>query len=209
MFEQLFGSKTRAKLIKIFLENPEKAFYVRELTRTTGSMINSVRRELKILEELGIVYVEQNLIQKNIAEMNLPEGLNTKKFFKLNTQNVFHKELKDIFKKNHLVSEKQLADEIKDTSNVYLVILVGCFIKDKKSPTDVLIVSDLNKKQLASILRPLQKKARIDREINYTILTEQEYYLRKDINDRFLYSIINHPKKIILLDKFKEKQVQL
>ena len=42
--EKLFGSKTRAKLLKLFFENPGKSFYVREMTRVIDEQINSVRR---------------------------------------------------------------------------------------------------------------------------------------------------------------------
>ena len=53
--EKLFGSKTRAKLLRLFFENPEKSFYVREMTRVIGEQINSVRRELLNLESIGII----------------------------------------------------------------------------------------------------------------------------------------------------------
>ena len=42
--EKLFGSKTRAKLLRLFFENPTKSFYVREMTRVICEQINSVRR---------------------------------------------------------------------------------------------------------------------------------------------------------------------
>ena len=53
--EQLFGSKTRARLLSLFLENSERCFYVRELTRRIDAQLNSVRRELQNLVRLGIV----------------------------------------------------------------------------------------------------------------------------------------------------------
>ena len=53
--EKLFGSKTRAKLLRLFFENPEKSFYVREMTRVIDEQINSVRRELLNLESIGII----------------------------------------------------------------------------------------------------------------------------------------------------------
>ena len=46
MIDSLFGSKTRVKLLHLFLNNPGKAFYVREITRLVDEQINSVRREL-------------------------------------------------------------------------------------------------------------------------------------------------------------------
>jgi len=200
MFEQLFGSKTRAKLIKLFLENPDKAFYVRELTRMTNSMINSVRRELQILKKMDIIYVEEEMIKKNIKELNLPQGLNTKKFFKLNKKNVFHKELRNIFEKNNLVKEKKLADEF-DFEGIYLVVLTGAFI-DENGSTDALIVSDLNREKLMPVIEKLKK--RVNKEINYTIFDPEEYSLRIDIKDRFLHSILDNSNKITVLDKLKK-----
>lgn len=41
MIEQLFGSKTRVKLLHLFYENPNRSFYVREITRKIDEQINS------------------------------------------------------------------------------------------------------------------------------------------------------------------------
>ena len=49
--EQLFGSKTRVKLLQLFFRNPNRAFYVREITRKIDEQINSVRRELANLRK--------------------------------------------------------------------------------------------------------------------------------------------------------------
>src|SRR5436305_11024119 len=55
MIEQLFGSKTRVKLVQLFYGNPNRSFYVREITRKIDEQINSVRRELANLLSIGII----------------------------------------------------------------------------------------------------------------------------------------------------------
>src|SRR6476646_6024673 len=55
MVEQLFGSKTRVKLLSLFFNNPGRPFYVREITRKIDEQINSVRRELANLLSVGLV----------------------------------------------------------------------------------------------------------------------------------------------------------
>src|SRR5579862_4003601 len=55
MIDQLFGSKTRVKLLQLFYSNPNRAFYVREITRKIDEQINSVRRELANLLSIGII----------------------------------------------------------------------------------------------------------------------------------------------------------
>jgi len=55
MIEQLFGSKTRVKLLRLFFSNPNRSFYVREITRKIDEQINSVRRELANMLSLGLI----------------------------------------------------------------------------------------------------------------------------------------------------------
>src|SRR5277367_2843644 len=60
MIEQLFGSKTRVKLLQLFYSNPNRSFYVREITRKIDEQINSVRRELSNLLSIGIITSDAN-----------------------------------------------------------------------------------------------------------------------------------------------------
>ena len=55
MLEHLFGSKTRVKLLQLFLNNPDQPYYLRELTRKLKTQLNSIRREINNLEKLGII----------------------------------------------------------------------------------------------------------------------------------------------------------
>ena len=55
MIDALFGSKTRVKLLHLFMNNLGSSFYVREITRIVDEQINSVRRELANLLEVGVI----------------------------------------------------------------------------------------------------------------------------------------------------------
>ena len=55
MLERLFSSRTRVKLLHLFLLNPEREIHVREICRISGMNINAVRGELANLEEVGIL----------------------------------------------------------------------------------------------------------------------------------------------------------
>ena len=67
MIDALFGSKTRVKLLHLFLNNPGQPFYVREITRKIDEQINSVRRELSNMLEVGII-IQPNFINKSRDE---------------------------------------------------------------------------------------------------------------------------------------------
>ncbi len=55
MLEALIPSKTRVKLLTLFLLNPEQEYYVREIARMTEENTNAVRRELANLESFGLI----------------------------------------------------------------------------------------------------------------------------------------------------------
>src|ERR1700757_4305218 len=69
MVEQLFGSKTRVKLLQLFYSNPNRSFFVREITRKIDEQINSVRRELSNLLSIGII-TSDNTNNKLYYEVN-------------------------------------------------------------------------------------------------------------------------------------------
>ena len=64
MLKDLFISKTRVKLLTVFLANPGKIFYVRELVRMVGEQINAVRAELQRMEKADMVFSENRANRK-------------------------------------------------------------------------------------------------------------------------------------------------
>ena len=55
MLDKLLGSKTRAAILSVLLDAPQKSVHLRELVRRSGGSISSVQRELERLEGVGIV----------------------------------------------------------------------------------------------------------------------------------------------------------
>src|SRR5271156_3149962 len=58
MFSDLITSKTRIKLLNLFLTSPHDMYHVRECVRRTEEEINAVRRELILLEKKGVLKKE-------------------------------------------------------------------------------------------------------------------------------------------------------
>ncbi|MBU1121044.1 ArsR family transcriptional regulator, partial [Candidatus Micrarchaeota archaeon] len=55
MIEKFIASKSRIKIMRLFLLKPEKEFYFREIARETDSNTNSVRLELRELEKIDFI----------------------------------------------------------------------------------------------------------------------------------------------------------
>lgn len=189
MLEQLFGSQSRIKLLQVFLTGQDQKYFVRELTRLIDSQINAVRRELENLEEIGILKV--------VAETDLT--IKTKhKYYQLNEKFIFQPELKSIFEKAHFLIEKKFANSLKKVGHVYYLALTGSFVGEKTVPIDMIVVGKLGKKSFEKILKNFEKNIR--REINYTLLSKEEFDYRRSVADRFLYGILDS-EKIVLVDE--------
>lgn len=201
MLEQLFGSKTRVKLMRVFLENPEKKFFVRELTRLTDSLINSVRRELEKMIELKFIQIEHTA-----ANRGAKKGLNAKKYYFLNTKNLFLRDLENLFAKGKILLEKRLVERIKRLGDVKYLAFGGAFADDPGAKTDILIIGELDAEKTKESLGRFEKE--IGKPIRYTIMNEGEYVLRRDIADSFLADIVDNENNLIVVDNITNKAKQ-
>jgi len=189
MLEQIIGSKTRVKLLRLFLNNPTQQFYLRELARRLKTQLNSVRREMENLEKLGIV----QSIQQEAGYVKEKGGM--KKYFVTNIDYILFPELKALFLKSQLLLEKSFVSKIKSLAKLQLFILTGVFIGQKGMSTDMLLVGNINRDKLAQAIRAFERD--FGQSINYTVLSPQEFKYRKDITDKFLYDILEGEKMVI------------
>lgn len=190
--EHLFGSKTRVKLLSIFLHHPEQAFFVRELVRRIGSQIHSVRRELLNLSRLGIVSATGGVNEKGVA------GSLRKKYFRVNTDFVLYGELQSLLRKAQVLVERNLVERIEGIGDVRYLALCGTFLGER-APTDLLVVGRISPGALERLLKRFEQE--VGYEVNFTVMTPEEFSYRRDITDRFLYSILEG-KKLVMVNKF-------
>jgi predicted transcriptional regulator with HTH domain len=196
MIEQLFGSKTRVKLLQLFFNNPNRAFYVREITRKVDEQINSVRRELANLMSIGIIdsesnnnrlYYEVNQKYENYKALSLMFGPKTKTTKKNDKQETEEEEL---------ITEHPMAKQVRSLGRVELALLTGQFTRDDQSGVDILIVGDVNAAKLAKFMTDLEKEE--NKELRYTSMPLSNYQYRVQINDRFITNILSAKKQIII-----------
>lgn len=191
--EQLFGSKTRVRLLYLFLEDAERAFYVRELTRRIDAQLNSVRRELSNLVELGIVLEVEGKILPRENEVKKSEK---KKYYKANIRCAFFPELRSIMKKSMVLNNKSFVEEVTGIGDVSLLFLTGKFIDNDKVPSDLMIVGDLDLDKLQQAIKNFELQ--IGREINYTFMPKEEFAYRQEVKDRFLSSLLTSDKIVLI-----------
>jgi predicted transcriptional regulator len=186
MVQKLFGSNTRVKLLKLFLFNPNEKYFVRELTRILDEHINSIRREL------------ENLLSMEIIKEVKPtkEGKSNKKYYKINNGFGIYNELRALFAKLEIVSEDELKNKIKELKGVEYFALTGVFCS-VSSPIDILVIGEPNQAELNNIITRLETTT--EEEINYTVMSKEEFIHRLDLTDKFLYEVLDK-SKIVLKD---------
>lgn len=191
--EQIFGSRIRVRLLKLFLEHPDQRFYVREITRCTRSHIHSVRRELSNLCRVGVVQIYDDQSASNCKGNGLQ-----RKFYEVNPSCVIFGELRSLLIKSQLFIQEEIAKQLQNIGSIRYLALTGFFTEQQGFPTDVIIVGRVSKDKCSRIFKGFEDE--FGRAINYTIFPLREFIQRKEITDRFLYNFFE-TKKIVLIDR--------
>jgi len=188
MVEQLFGSKTRVKLLQLFYSNPNRSFYVREITRKIDEQINSVRRELANLLNVGII---------------TSDNTNNKLYYEVNQKYEFFEPLQQIFGGRKTKPKKAAAsdtvdetDELKTLGHVELLVYTGQFTRDESSGIDMLIVGELNRNAVQKYVTELESKE--GKDIRYSVMNRSDFEYRKTIKDRFITQLLNAKKQVVV-----------
>lgn len=187
--------------MQLFYSNPNRAFYVREITRKIDEQINSVRRELANLLSIGII---------------ASDTTNNRLYYEVNQSYEYYEPLRAIFgggatavddkatddeaaPETAVVSaSKTERDKFKALGNVEVALYTGQFTRDESSGIDALIVGDINQHALQKFMSDLESQE--GKEIRYTVMPSQEFNYRRQIKDRFITTVLES-KKQVLIDK--------
>lgn len=190
--EQMFGSKTRARLMGLFLSQPDDTFFVRELTRRIDAQLNSVRRELKNLVQLGFLSEKEGTV-KNSRRLS-----DKKRFYCVNQDFILFDDLRALFQKVQILLKQNLVQEIQEKGHIDYFAFTGRFVDAIEIPTDILIVGSIKQADLEKMISKFEEE--IPYEINYTLMPKEEFLDRRQVADRFLLAILGG-EKVVMIDR--------
>ena len=179
-------SRVRSKLLKTFLPKPEEMYYVRELTRLTGEEINAVRREL------------QRLVKKGLLKS---EDRGNRVYYYFRKDYLFYTDLVNLVAKTTGLGGAIIKEQSK-LGKIYFAMLSGKFVRHrprKSDEVDLLIVGEVVLPQLAALVRAEESKR--EKEINYTVMSKDEFEFRKRRNDPFVSIIVASSKVMLIGDE--------
>lgn len=191
MLEHFITSKTKRKLLKLFVLHPDKSFYVRQIEKLTQEPVTAVRRELNHLEKAGFL--------KSRRDANL-------KYFEVDRTFPFYSELKKMIYST-IGLKDYLEEKLHDFDVIELAFIYGSVARNgerEQSDVDLLVVGGIDQENFRNAISACEKE--LGREINYTLMSRQEFDERSKRNDPFLKRVLRE-KKILLkgsLDDHRE-----
>ena len=188
---KIFWSKCRAKLLeKFFLEfhgGNSSGIHMRAIARDLDEQINSIKRELDNLTELGILRYREEL---------------KKKIFFLNENFYLFEEFRDMFLKSYDPLEK--VKTYFRWKNTLEFILVNEDLRYKlfdngKSILDIFLIGEVNKDEFNDFLWDTFYK----RKVKYAIITVEDFQNRMNYWDKLIFNILSQKGNIFLKDTLK------
>ncbi len=187
MLDDLIISRVRVKILTLFLSHPGTIFHVRDIVRKVGEEINAVRRELLHMEKAGLVTKEQRA---------------NRLFYAMRRDYPLYYELLGLIGKTSglgldIIKQKSKLGKIK------YAFISGRYLRGlpKRSGTDVdlLIVGTVVLPELAQLIKA--EEMHRGRELNYTVMTEEEYHFRKSRRDPFVLSALVGSRVMLIGDE--------
>ncbi|NDK10137.1 hypothetical protein GW846_05170 [Candidatus Gracilibacteria bacterium] len=191
---KIFGSKCRAKLLeKFFLDyyaGGNQGYHMRGLARELDEQINSVKRELDNLEELGVLRSRTEL---------------RKKIFTINTNFYLIDEFENIFLKTY-----NPLDEVKKyfkTQNLLEVVIVNKSIEKKlfedgKAILDIFMIGEIEREGFSEFLQSIF----FDRKVKFAIISTEDFFNRLSYGDKLIHNILREKGNIFIKDTLKVKE---
>lgn len=187
MLEALIISRVRVKILKLFLLNPSSIFHVRGIVRQTKEEINAVRRELAHMEKYGMVSKE-------------PRG--NRLYYAFRKDYPLYPDLLSLIAKSSGLGADILKNKNK-LGKIKFAMLSGRFARGKTirpDEVDLLIVGEkIVLPELSQIIRI--EEAKRGRELNYTVMSEDELNFRKKRRDPFIVNILEGSRVMIIGDE--------
>ena len=153
-----------------------------------GEEINAVRRELKNLEEAGILENEKR---------------GNRLYYRIDPKCPIFYELQGLIHKEFGLGGTILKNTDR-MGTIRFAILTTAFLEDhhpSQYDIDVLIVGDINMKGASAVIKEAEKI--VKREIRYSVMDDEELEFRKKKRDTFIMNILEKHKIMLIGDENK------
>lgn len=179
----IIDTDSQAEILAFLITATPRSFSVPELSQRLN------------LSHQAIVGSASELEKQNILKTF---SKNRTTFYIVNQRHALIPQLKESFKKEHKQWPDELTGSLKRLGNLSGIFLSGLFVGRPELVVDLLLVGNVNYVQLEKFLVETSKQ--FGGELNYSIMSQDEFVMRRDTFDRFIKDIFDYPH-IVLLDR--------
>lgn len=183
MLKDLLVSEVRIKILKLLILNPEKSYHVRAIVRAVGAEINAVRRELENLTNI-------NLLRRRQSSNRI--------YYAVDTNHIYYWDLLALLGKEEGISAKILKN-LRELGDVQFAVVSKKFLIGRPvSPLeiDLFLVGNIKMDALEKLISGYQAES--GREINYSVMSMEEFRHRKRSNDHFVVGFMTKGRTMIV-----------
>lgn len=183
----IITSKVRIKILELFFSDLTEMYHVRGVVRQIGEEINAVRRELERLEKAGVL--------KN-------EKRGNRLYYWVREDYMFFGDFLAMVAKTTGLGT-QINQNKSKIGRLSFIMFSGKFVRRKErkrdDEVDILVVGEVVLPELANLIRVEESKR--GKEINYTVMSREEFDFRKKRRDPFLLGILSGSRIMVMGDE--------
>lgn len=183
MLEDIIDSKTDSAVLSFFLSAPERSYSVMEISKRLNLPHQKAVHSLNKLSGQG----QLSSFSKR-----------GKKYYLINNKYKLLPQLREYWKKQGPKYYDEFLGAIRKLGNIKAAFLSGLFTGYPNLPVDILLVGKVNLQKLSDFLKVTEKL--MGQEINYSIMTVDEFELRRDTFDKFIKDIFDY-RHITVVDE--------
>lgn len=182
ILENLFGSREKTRLLRFFLQNPEKEYHIGDIAKRNMLKLKSIKKELDNLNKIKFINIHSK---------------KDKSSYSLNQNFIFYPELKNLVAKDNIYPQSKSLSKIKNIGNIKLAAISGAFINYNKSKADMILVGDdISRAKLRNLMNSLE--AEIGKEIDFVLMSGEEFKYRLNMLDKFILEFLECPHEEII-----------
>lgn len=182
MLDHIITSQTRREILTLFFQHPADSYYLRDIVRLIDEEVNAVKRELDIMVDGKVLTSERRL---------------NKVFFTLNPHYRYYDEFLRIFIRTSVLAD-QIRENLPKLGKIKYIALSLKYAKRQDVRPDeiyLLVVGTIVVPEVAQIVAYTQQD--FGREVNYSVMSEDEFTFRKRSNDPFIWKFLRTPKVML------------
>ncbi|MDP8297162.1 MAG: nucleotidyltransferase domain-containing protein [Candidatus Orphnella occulta] len=179
MLKQLLGSRTRISVLKLFVFNPDKEYYIREIERLTNEPFDPLRMELHRLKNIGLLKSRTSGRQK---------------YYSMNSNHTLFPDIKSIILKTVGIGDL-FKSAFQKKNDIVSAFIYGSYAKNdehNESDIDIFVVGNITSKELQGIVSDIENKTK--REINPTVYSQEELRKKYKSKNNFIAEILKGRK---------------